>query len=161
MEDRSVRLLDGDRHWSCIAGTRDFRPKRPVCRGRRPENRIEGRLLYGTIRSEVSRWLEDYFGNLRKKLTETGLGFYLPADDPKDRSRRFISEPTIRSYFEQGGGKVLPAVPVAGAPAGTPGQTARAVDPVTEEDAQSDWRVSFTFKVRLGDMPPAPPEVKK
>jgi len=123
--------------------------------------RIEGRLLYGTIRSEVSRWLEDYFGNLRKKLTETGLGFYLPADDPKDRSRRFISEPTIRSYFEQGGGKVLPAVPVAGAPAGTPGQTARTVDPVTEEDAQSDWRVSFTFKVRLGDMPPAPPEVKK
>ena len=123
--------------------------------------RIEGRLLYGTIRSEASRWLEDYFGNLRKRLTEAGLGFYVPADDPRDRSRRFISEPAIGSYFKDAGGGVPPAVPIAGTPAGTPGQTARAVDPATEEDARADWRVSFAFKVRLGDMPPAPPEGKK
>ena len=131
--------------------------------------RVEGRLLYGTSRSEASRWLEGlYFANLRRVFTQPGLGFYLPADDPRDRTKRAIVTQHIRPYAEvvsgmptpPGGPPGMPA-PAPGVPPGTPGPARpRVVDPVTGEDAQTDWRVSLAFKIALGTPPaaePAPP----
>ena len=126
---------------------------------------VTGRLLYRTDRSVAVRWLEgEYYDNLRKLSHKPGLGFYIPDDDPKDRSKRSIGETLIKSYYDMAAAGNRPQQPWDPKnPGGTTAEQNRAArfqDPVTGEDAQSDWSVTFAFKVRLGEppAPEAPPE---
>ncbi|MCK4343289.1 MAG: pilus assembly protein PilM [Phycisphaerae bacterium] len=115
--------------------------------------RIEGRLLYGTMRSQASGWLEnEYFRNLREQSRRPGLGFYIPDDDPKDRGKRAIGEALIRPVH-QGAGSYSPRRPGGAGDS----KTTEFRDPVTGEDEKFDWTVDFAFKVYLGE-PPAPAE---
>lgn len=119
--------------------------------------RIQGRLLYGEIRSAASQWFESaFFPRLREQSRKPGLGFYIPDDAPDARgTERSIGEPLIRRYHQTGAGAP------GGMPGGVPGRaptdpTASAVrfpDPVTGEESEDDWAVSFAFKVALGEPP--------
>jgi hypothetical protein len=107
---------------------------------------VSGRLLYGTSRSAAIRWLQgEYFNNLRANGQTSGLGFFIPDDDPEKRVSN-IGEPIIRYYHDRQ------------ARAGKPGTAAadEIRDPVTGEDETNDWRVEFSFRVQLGEKPEAP-----
>ncbi len=111
--------------------------------------RITGRLLYGRRQSEASRWLEsEYFVSLRELSRRAGWGFYIPDDDPKEPDKRAIARLSLAPYFGdlRTGAGLSP-------PGGAGPEVAKPRDPVTDEDASSDWRVELAFKVKLGPPP--------
>jgi type IV pilus assembly protein PilM len=110
--------------------------------------RVDGRLLYGKAPHEAARWLTTAcFESLREWSQQPGLGFFIPPDDPKENKQSFENN-TIMKYFQSGGDVGLQA------PFGAADRTNLAVtDPVTGEDCADDWRVSFAFKVKLGEPP--------
>jgi len=124
--------------------------------------RIQGRLLYRDRQSTASRWLaSDFYNRLREESRVQGRGFYIPEDDPTDATKRYISEPIIRKYYAVQGGSATPTLVQPGLGTGTADKTILFADPATGEDAKDDWQVDFTFKLRLGEMPPVKPADKK
>jgi type IV pilus assembly protein PilM len=117
--------------------------------------RIKGRLLQGRSPADAVKWLtETYLERLREQGQQPGLGFFIPPDDPKlgDEKRSIISSVTRYqgAAIESSDTKRR---------AGESATGSQFVDPVTGEDASTDWRVEITCKVQLGEMPPpAKPE---
>ncbi len=97
---------------------------------------VQGRLLCGQRPHEASRWLEDYFSSLRETSRRPGLGLFIP-EDPNSFSR---GAGMIRTYHEDKG---------AGAREGG----ALHPDPLTGAETKDDWKVTFAFKVQLGEAP--------
>jgi type IV pilus assembly protein PilM len=112
--------------------------------------RVQGRLLQGQTQADAVAWLtQRYFENLRELSYRPGLGFYIPPDDPKDRTKKSISDPTPAKYSQAGpAGYSLPGADKSGV---------QFPDPLTGEETANDWRVEFAFKVKLGE-PPKPEE---
>ncbi len=111
--------------------------------------RITGRLLYGRRQSEASRWLEsEFFVSLRELSRRADWGFYIPDDDPKEPDKRAIARLSLAPYF----GDLRTGAGFA-PPGGAGPEVAKPRDPVTDEDASSDWRVELAFKVKLGPPP--------
>ncbi|MBK9127106.1 MAG: pilus assembly protein PilM [Phycisphaerales bacterium] len=129
--------------------------------------RIQGRLLAGRNRAEAAQWLStELLSRLRELSRLPGNGFHIPDDDPKDRTKRSISDPITRAYYgdASGGGPTPPPGPPplpdpSGSGFGQPRPpVSTTIDPVTGEDARTDWSVSFAFRVQMGDAPPPPAE---
>jgi len=111
--------------------------------------RITGRLLYGRRQSEASRWLEsEYFVSLRELSRKADWGFYIPDDDPKEPDKRAIARLSLAPYFAD-----LRTGTGFAPPGGAGPDVTKPRDPLTDEDASSDWRVELAFKVKLGPPP--------
>jgi type IV pilus assembly protein PilM len=105
---------------------------------------LSGRLLYGERDSDVSTFLEkEYFPRLRELGSEPGRGFYIPDDDPKDRSNAAV---TLTAPFRRA---LMPTRTTALGAAATPESLQK--DPVTGENTSGDWHVDLGFKVKLGE----------
>lgn len=119
--------------------------------------RIVGRLLYGNTQGEAISFLTDeYYRNLRDLTAQPGRGFYIPDDDPQDKTKHNISRPVPgrlggKSKHRTGAGTIM---------AGSSTESSGLEDPVTKEDMGNDWSIGFSFKVKLGEKPqtqePAP-----
>ncbi len=121
--------------------------------------RVEGRLLYGRSQPEAMEWLMSFREGLRQRGQQAGLGFHIPDDDPKDRTKQAIGVPNPVKYYQATAGVGLQPVDVA--QAGGPGTgPVLYPDPITNEDMATDWKVKLAFKVKLGEKgaPAAEPE---
>ena len=117
--------------------------------------RVEGRLLYGRMPDQAVQWLtQRYYESLREKGSQPGLGFYIPPDDPKDRQKKSIADPVPTGFHTAAVPSAVPNVPTPSAE-GAKVSTVQFPDPVTGEETANDWKVSFAFKVKLGEMPAA------
>lgn len=111
--------------------------------------RVSGRSLYGKSQPDATQFITTKVVERIHTLGKTpGMGFYVPDEDPKAQDKRNLAPESAFPLKYYGG--VAPAVP-------DPSQQGPLYkDPVTEEDMSTDWKVSFAFKIKLGD-PPAPP----
>jgi type IV pilus assembly protein PilM len=120
--------------------------------------RVDGRLLYSKDQAMAVAWLASLRERLRELAQVTGLGFHIPDDDPKDRTKQSISAPSAVKYYQTG------ALPGGLQPqeSAQPGGAAKGPvlyqDPVTGEDMATDWKVKLAFKVKLGEKGAAAPE---
>lgn len=122
---------------------------------------VVARLLYGQTPPEAASVITDeFYANLRRLGKRPGYGFFLPEGTTEDgRPKSYISNPRFEQYARQGGagagGGFGTGGPSGGASAETRGEL---TDPVTGESTATDWRVEFSFKLKLGEPPAAPPD---
>jgi hypothetical protein len=96
------------------------------------------------------QWLMSFREGLRQRGQQAGLGFHIPDDDPKDRTKQAIGVPNPVNYYQATAGVGLQPVDVA--QAGGPGTSPVLYpDPITGEDMATDWKVKLAFKVKLGE----------
>jgi type IV pilus assembly protein PilM len=123
--------------------------KKPERKNAGFEVRLTGRLLYGERDSDVQRFLEDeYFKKLRELGNQPGRNFYIPDDNPQDKTKPNIAQTSPFRRFAATRAISGPAGVVAAA-----GPETLQKDPVTGEDTGNDWRVEIGFKVKLGEKP--------
>ena len=121
--------------------------------------RVKGRLLFGRSEADAIKWVtESLYQRLRELGQRPGVGFHIPADEPQATDdKRSISNPKLSKY-EAGKTAVTQRPSGAGAAEQAAAATVVNVDPVTGEDASTDWKVEFAFKVQFGEPPPPPSE---
>ncbi|TWT44099.1 Competence protein A [Phycisphaerae bacterium RAS1] len=117
---------------------------------------VVARLLYGQTPPEAASVItEEFYANLRRLAKQPGRGFFMPEPPPEEKSVAYISNPRFEQFSRPtgsgGGGFGSP-----GAPSSTDPKASELTDPVTGESTATDWRIEFSFKVKLGE-PPAPP----
>lgn len=122
------------------------------------------RVLQGERIGDTVDFVNATFIERLKKLGNTpGLGFYIPDEDPKSPDKRNFRRPQPNKFTaaETGanrptGGRGAGRNPLIEStltdPAAATGP--KDADPVTGEDRSTDWRVSFSFKIKLGEAPP-------
>jgi len=125
---------------------------------------VSARLLYGESQSDVSRFFtSEYFPNLRQRFAQANLGFYIPEDDPKDKTKVYLHmSPAPRqlgaaqsSTVARGGLDVMTSMGPPGGLGAPTAQTPANMDPVTGEDMSTDWVVEYAFKIKKGEKPAA------
>lgn len=146
---------------------------------------VVARMPFGTEQSEAIKLITgEFYENLRKLGNRPGQGFYIPEQDPKnvgDRNRN-LGLPLVNRYQAEAGR----GAPFGGAPGyvsprmgGDPRMAAggdvigdagadlgaasagpaveKGKDPMTGEDWSTDWKVEFSFKIKLGEPPQQEP----
>jgi type IV pilus assembly protein PilM len=124
---------------------------------------LEGRLLYGTQKSDAVRLIdESFYPRLRELGNQFGLGFYIPEKDPKSSAmdKANLRTPSVVQFAGGAGVSVAPRggrlqPRIGPGPTGsTEGdETVAYPDPVTGEDMSFDWNFTLGFKIKLGEPP--------
>ena len=139
---------------------------------------VTARVPFGRQAPDAVRLIEgEYYANLRQLGRRKGLGFWIPEQDPQGQpgGRNFL-QPRLEQYYGSGmaaapvssmgarGGMMAPSgrldelgmPPGTAAGGGLPGSDPM-IDPVTGENMSGDWKVTFSFKVKLGEPPEEEP----
>ena len=144
---------------------------------------VSGRMTYAggePVTRAIALFANEYYANLRQLGRRPGQGFYIPEVDERAPYKMNLTTEDILSPYvppaaaagrpsfgggggarfgDMIGGDIVGGTPMLGGGGGQ--ERDPFIDPVTGEDARSDWRFTFSFKIKLGEMPaeqPQPPQ---
>lgn len=140
---------------------------------------VAGRMTYAGGANQLSEavrfFAQEYYARLRELGRRPGQGFYIPERDEKAVDKMNLTTQDVllpyavpaaaarggASRFGGGGGDVIGGGDVVGGGSSYGGageERDPKIDPVTGEDMSNDWRFTYTFKVKLGEMPSEQPQ---
>jgi type IV pilus assembly protein PilM len=144
---------------------------------------VSGRSTFGGgqgVATALQLFTSEYYANLRQLGRRPGQGFYVPEIDEKSLDNKMnLQTPSLTQFIPPqaargnqpyaspggfrgagdtvGGGDVVGGSDIAVGGSGASERDPK-VDPLTGEDMSNDWRFTFSFKIKLGEMPPEAPK---